>query len=90
MGDLKFGMEARILIRRNGEEDAIGVTASVPWWSFTKTVLAAAALALIDLMADRLQLAPGQRVCDIGCGYGGARTLYCGGIRLGCGVRLIV
>jgi CubicO group peptidase (beta-lactamase class C family) len=42
MGDLKFGMEARILIRRNGEEDAIGVTASVPWWSFTKTAFAIA------------------------------------------------
>jgi CubicO group peptidase (beta-lactamase class C family) len=48
MGDLKFGMEARILIRRNGEEDAIGVTASVPWWSFTKTAFAIAMLRLSE------------------------------------------
>jgi tocopherol O-methyltransferase len=26
--------------------------------------------ALVTLLADRLDLAPGQRVCDIGCGYG--------------------
>jgi tocopherol O-methyltransferase len=29
-----------------------------------------AAAALVDLVADRLDLAPGQVVCDIGCGYG--------------------
>jgi tocopherol O-methyltransferase len=26
--------------------------------------------ALIDLLASRLDLAPGQQICDIGCGYG--------------------
>jgi tocopherol O-methyltransferase len=29
-----------------------------------------AAAALVDLVADRLDLAPGDVVCDIGCGYG--------------------
>ena len=29
-----------------------------------------AAAALVDLVADRLDLAPGHVVCDIGCGYG--------------------
>ncbi len=29
-----------------------------------------AVLALVDLVADRLELAQGQAVCDIGCGYG--------------------
>ena len=29
-----------------------------------------AAEALVDLVADRLDLAPGAAVCDIGCGYG--------------------
>lgn len=31
-----------------------------------------AAEALVDLLAERLSLAPGQAVCDIGCGYGAA------------------
>jgi tocopherol O-methyltransferase len=31
---------------------------------------AAAAEPLVDLVAARLDLAPGQSVCDIGCGYG--------------------
>ena len=35
-----------------------------------------AAEALVDLVADRLDLAPGLTVCDIGCGYGAtAQTL---------------
>lgn len=29
-----------------------------------------AVVALIDLVAERLDLTKGQRVCDIGCGYG--------------------
>jgi len=29
-----------------------------------------AAEALIDYLADRLNLEPGQRLCDVGCGYG--------------------
>lgn len=29
-----------------------------------------AACALVELVADRLALSPGQTVCDIGCGYG--------------------
>ena len=31
-----------------------------------------AAIALVDLLADRLGFAQGQEVCDIGCGYGAA------------------
>lgn len=42
-------MEARAFIRRNGEADATGVTGLVPWWSFTKTVLAIALLRLWEM-----------------------------------------
>lgn len=35
-----------------------------------------AVLALVELVADRAAVAPGDRVCDVGCGYGGtARVL---------------
>ena len=40
------------------------------YWATGRETAAEAADALVDLVADRLSLAPGQRVCDIGCGYG--------------------
>ena len=40
------------------------------YWATGRESPEAAMAALVDLVADRLQLAPGQRVCDIGCGYG--------------------
>jgi tocopherol O-methyltransferase len=40
------------------------------YWATGQETPAEAALSLIDLLASRLRLAPGQRVCDIGCGYG--------------------
>jgi tocopherol O-methyltransferase len=40
------------------------------YWATGLETPAEAALSLIDLLASRLRLAPGQRVCDIGCGYG--------------------
>jgi CubicO group peptidase (beta-lactamase class C family) len=41
-------MEATALVREDGSMVASGVTARVPWWSFTKTVLAIAALRLAE------------------------------------------
>jgi tocopherol O-methyltransferase len=40
------------------------------YWKTGRETQAAAAVSLIELLSDRLRLAPGQRVCDIGCGYG--------------------
>jgi tocopherol O-methyltransferase len=40
------------------------------YWATGRETPAGAVLSLIDLLADRLLLSPGQRVCDIGCGYG--------------------
>jgi tocopherol O-methyltransferase len=40
------------------------------YWATGRETAAEAADALVDLVADRLSLVPGQRVCDIGCGYG--------------------
>lgn len=37
-----------MVIRRNGEVDAVGVAVPVPWWSFTKTVLTIALLRLAE------------------------------------------
>jgi tocopherol O-methyltransferase len=42
------------------------------YWATGRETPAEAALSLIDLLAGRLRLTPGQRVCDIGCGYGAA------------------
>ena len=40
------------------------------YWVTGRESPAKAVEALIDLLADRLDLMPGQQVCDIGCGYG--------------------
>ena len=40
------------------------------YWATGHETSAEAVVALIDLLADRLDLAPGMTVCDIGCGYG--------------------
>ncbi|MEA3004041.1 MAG: tocopherol O-methyltransferase [Sphingomonadales bacterium] len=40
------------------------------YWISGRETPAAAAEALVRLVADRLDLGPGQEVCDIGCGYG--------------------
>jgi len=40
------------------------------YWATGRESPEEAVAALVDLLADRLQLAPGMRVCDIGCGYG--------------------
>lgn len=40
------------------------------YWTTGRESAAEAVVALIELLADRLQLAPGQLACDIGCGYG--------------------
>ena len=41
-------MEARALINSAGTETVSGLRGPVPWWSFTKTVLAIAALRLVE------------------------------------------
>lgn len=40
------------------------------YWATGREDPRSAVEALIDLLASRLNLAPGQQVCDIGCGYG--------------------
>jgi tocopherol O-methyltransferase len=40
------------------------------YWASGRETPAQAADALVDLLAQRLQLAPGMHLCDIGCGYG--------------------
>lgn len=40
------------------------------YWATGREDAGRAVEALIDLLASRLNLAPGQQVCDIGCGYG--------------------
>ncbi len=40
------------------------------YWATGRESVAEAVELLVELLAERLQLAPGQRVCDIGCGYG--------------------
>jgi tocopherol O-methyltransferase len=40
------------------------------YWVTGRESPAEAAEALVRLVADRLDLRPGLRVCDIGCGYG--------------------
>lgn len=42
-------MQATATIDETGDLTISGITAAVPWWSFTKTVLAAAVLRLADL-----------------------------------------
>ncbi|HEY4041844.1 MAG TPA: class I SAM-dependent methyltransferase [Rhodopila sp.] len=40
------------------------------YWPTGRESAAQAAVALVQLLAECLRLSPGQRVCDIGCGYG--------------------
>jgi tocopherol O-methyltransferase len=40
------------------------------WWGRGARNAAQATEHLVDLVADRLRLRPGEQVCDIGCGYG--------------------
>ena len=40
------------------------------YWATGRENPAEATEALVDLVAEQLKLAPGDRVCDIGCGYG--------------------
>lgn len=40
------------------------------YWRTGRETREAAMEALVDLVAERLELQAGQRVCDIGCGYG--------------------
>ena len=40
------------------------------YWRTGRETPAEAVVALVDLVANRLDLAPGHTVCDIGCGYG--------------------
>lgn len=48
------------------------------YWVTGDESVEAATEALIDLLAARLDLAPGQAVCDIGCGYGGTAAHLAG------------
>jgi cyclopropane fatty-acyl-phospholipid synthase-like methyltransferase len=40
------------------------------YWATGRESVTEAAVALVDLLAQRLRLEPGQHACDIGCGYG--------------------
>jgi CubicO group peptidase (beta-lactamase class C family) len=60
-------MEARVIIRVDGEGDISGVNTSIPWWSFTKTALSVALLRLseggridLDKTVDEMPFTPAQ------------------------------
>jgi tocopherol O-methyltransferase len=48
------------------------------YWRTGRETPAEATLALLDLVAGRLDLAPGMAVCDIGCGYGAGGAYLAG------------
>jgi tocopherol O-methyltransferase len=45
------------------------------YWATGRETPMQAVVALVERMADRLRLTAGQRVCDIGCGYGATAAL---------------
>lgn len=45
------------------------------YWSTGRESVREATEALVELLADRLALSPGQDLCDIGCGYGATAEL---------------
>ena len=45
------------------------------YWATGRETPSEAVVALVDRLADRLDLAAGQRICDIGCGYGATAAL---------------
>ena len=45
------------------------------YWASGRESAAQAVEALVTRVAERLELGPGQRVCDIGCGYGATAEL---------------
>jgi tocopherol O-methyltransferase len=45
------------------------------YWRTGRESAAEAAEALVDLVAERLRLLPGETVCDVGCGYGATARL---------------
>jgi tocopherol O-methyltransferase len=45
------------------------------YWATGRETPERAVEALVDLLAERLGLAQGQRACDVGCGYG-ATAIY--------------
>src|SRR5215203_2887251 len=45
------------------------------YWVTGQETLQEAVEGLVDLVASRLALTPGERVCDVGCGYGATAEL---------------
>ena len=45
------------------------------YWATGREAPEDAVVALVERLADRLNLAAGQRICDIGCGYGATAAL---------------
>lgn len=50
---------------------------SCNWWEPTTTDATTSQEAKLDLFAQLLELKPGQRILDVGCGWGGPLTYLC-------------